>query len=140
MIGRACLIPMNGPLTFTAIMASKDSIVHFLDVLPDVDARVVHQDIEASGLLKHGGERSLPAFLRGHVEEEEDRSNRRGRLFPLRTIRVGHEHRGAFLLKPPGDLRADSSRSAGNQSGLARKTHRAHFAPPLRTLTAASFS
>ena len=52
MIGRECLIPRNGPLTFTAIMASKDSTgissMFFLMLMPALFTRMSRRPVRSS--------------------------------------------------------------------------------------------
>ena len=63
MIGSACLIPMNGPFTFTAIMASKDSMgissMFFLMLMPALFTRMSSRPARSITVAKRG----LPALL-----------------------------------------------------------------------------
>jgi hypothetical protein len=140
MIGRACLMPRNGPLTFTAIMASKDSTgissMFFLTLMPALFTRTSRRPVRSSTAASAAFQLSSEVTSSGRKTAPMDAAV----FSPFRAVRIGHEHRGAFLPESSGDLRADPSRGARDQGGLARKTHRAHFAPPFADLDPASFS
>jgi len=127
------ILILGNPVTVTWMAAVTGYLIRAVGWQTTVS--YTHLDV-----YKRQRKRREPALLRSHVEENEGCPDRRGRFFSLDLIRVGHKHRCAFGLELPGNLRADSSGGAGDQGDLAGKMCRTHCAPPLRTLTAASFS
>jgi hypothetical protein len=73
-------MPRNGPFDAEERTLDVDAVHlvellrrHLLDDLADVDAGVVHEDVEAARLLLDLSEHAAPVVLAGHVELGESR-------------------------------------------------------------------